>query len=362
MILRYFSFLSAIFRTKPAAKGGTVLNGDTKIMSTKGTYYDHSSDVYFQDHVVVTNPKYSMTSDTLQYNTNEDLATFYSQTKIIGDNSTIYCYTGHYDTKREVADFGANTTIESKSQKLHTDSLYYDRNNGIAKTYLYFTFTDEENHLVMTGTQAIYREESKYLLAWQRPLLTNIDGTDSLFMKADTIISYSDEASDKKFFTGYRKVRMYKSDMQATCDSIYYSSMDSTFKMFFNPVLWSDNMQLTGDTIFLLTKDKKADQLRIRGNITGYIVNNAIETMEIEGNAESIYYLKDDADNHVLGNNKASCMKMKLSFANKKVDRVKFMGKPEALFTPTSRLTDDVKLLKGFSWQAALRPSSPADL
>ena len=363
------------------SKGGTVLNGDTKIISTKGTYYDNTSDVYFQDHVVVTNPKFSMTSDTLQYNTNADLATFYSQTKIVGDNSNIYCYTGHYDTKREVADFGPQTIIESKSQTLHTDSLYYDRNNGIAKTYLNFTFTDEENNLIMTGTKAIYREESKYLLAWQRPLLTNIDGTDSFFMKADTIISFSDEVSDKKFFTGYRNVRMYKKDMQATCDSIYYASLDSTFKMYMHPILWSDSMQITGDTIFLLTKDKKADQLRIRGNgfitmpshqlyydqlkgmhITGYLVNNAIETMDIEGNAESIYYLKDDADNEIIGNNKASCMKMKLSFVDKKVDKVKFIGKPEALFTPTNRLTDEVKLLKGFSWQVALRPCSPADL
>lgn len=363
------------------SKGGTVLNGDTKIASNKGTYYDHTSDVYFQDDVRVTNPKFSMTCDTLQYNTNRDLATFYSQTKIVGDNSTIYCYTGHYDTKREVADFGANTTIESKNQTLHTDSLYYDSNNSIAKTYLNFTFTDEENNLIMTGTKAIYREESKYLLAWQRPLLTNIDGADSLFMKADTIISYSEEASAKKFFTGYRNVRMFKKDMQAACDSIYYSSLDSTFKMFIHPVLWSDSMQITGDTIFLLTKDKKADQLRICGNgfitmpsnetyynqlkgmkITGYIIKNTIETMDIEGNAESIYYLIDDADNHVLGNNKASCMKMKLSFIDKKLDRVKFMGKPEALFTPTSRLTDEVKLLKGFSWQMAIRPNSPADL
>jgi hypothetical protein len=55
-------------------------------------------------------------------------------------------------------------------------------------------------------------------------------------------------------------------------------------------------------------------------------------------------------------------MKMKLSFVDKKVDKVKFIGKPEALFTPTNRLTDEVKLLKGFSWQVALRPCSPADL
>ena len=75
-----------------------------------------------------------------------------------------------------------------------------------------------------------------------------------------------------------------------------------------------------------------------------------------------IYYLKDDADNEIIGNNKASCMKMKLSFVDKKVDKVKFIGKPEALFTPTNRLTDEVKLLKGFSWQVALRPCSPADL
>jgi lipopolysaccharide export system protein LptA len=362
-------------------KGGTVINEATKIVSKKGTYYSRSSDVYFQNQVLVTDPKFKMTTDTLQYNTNDDLATFYSKTTIVGDNSTIYCYSGHYDTKKQLADFGFNTIIDNKTQQLYTDSLFYDRNNGVAKTYKQFLFKDLENKVNMQGTKAVYREENKYLFAWQRPLLINFDEKDSLFMKADTIISFAQDSSDKRFFYGYRHVKMYKKDLQAKCDSIYYSYVDSSFKMFYQPVLWSEDMQITGDTIILLTKDNKADELRVHGNgfismlssrsyfdqlkgnrITGYLKNNAIETMNIDGNAESIYFIKDDGTNNLIGSNKASSTKMKLFFLEKKIEKVKFMGKPEATFTPMKQLTDELKTLKGFSWQDAIRPKSKEDL
>ncbi len=362
-------------------KTGIVINETTKITSKKGIYYSHSADVYFRDEVVVTDPKFKMTTDTLQYNTNRDLATFYSRTTIVGDNSTIYCYSGHYDTKKQLADFGTNTLIDTKTQQLFTDSLYYDRNNGIAKTYKFFVFKDLENKVNMTGTKAVYREENKYLFAWQRPLLVNFEEKDSIYIKADTIVSFAQDSSDKRFFYGYRNVKMFRKDLQAKCDSIYYSYIDSSFKMFYQPVLWSENMQITGDTIFLLTKDNKADELRVNGNgfitmqstksyfdqlkgnhIIGYLKNNSIETMNIEGNAESIYFVKDDTNNSLTGSNKSSCTRMKLFFLDKKVEKVKFMGKPDATFTPINKLTAELKTLKGYSWQDDIRPKSKEDL
>lgn len=359
---------------------GTVYSDETVIKSDRGTYYNNTSDVFFRDQVVVTNPKFTLTSDTLQYNSKTDKATFFSYTTIKGDGSTIICYTGHYDTKRGLADFGYNTKIINENQTLYADSIYYDRNLAYAKTYKHYVMVDDSNKISIVGTRANYKEENKYLLAIERPLLINYSEPDTLFLKADTLISFTKESSDKRFFTAFRNVRLYRKDLQARTDSLFYSYEDSTFKLFYQPVLWSDQMQSTADTIFILTKKNKVDQLKyfsnsfiimqtvknyydqIKGNkIIGYMTNNQIDYMDVKGNSESIYYGKNDRDK-LMGQNNATCSSMKIYFNDKKVDVVKFITKPVAVFLPIRKVTEEQKYLKNFKWQDALRPKSKEDL
>jgi hypothetical protein len=173
---------------------------------------------------------------------------------------------------------------------------------------------------------------------------------------------------------------MYRKDLQARSDSLYYSFEDSTFRMFYKPILWSDEMQSTADTIFILTKKNKADQLhyysnayiimqtvknyfdQIKGNkIIGYLKENELEYMDVKGSAESLYYGKND-NNKILGQNNATSSYMKIYFSDKKVDIVKFINKPIAIFTPIRQVTEEQKLLKNFNWQESLRPKNKDDL
>lgn len=360
--------------------GGVVNSDETEIKSKKGTYYNASSDVYFKDDVFVKHPQFKLESDTLQYNTKTDIATFYSNTIIKGEGSTVYCRSGHYDTRKGLADFGPQTKIVNESQTLFSDSIYYDRNIGFAKTYYYYLMQDDSNKICIIGTRANYKEETKYLFAYERPLMISYAEPDTLFLKADTLISFNKEDSDKRFFYAYRNVRLYKKDLQARADSLYYSYEDSTFRMYYKPVLWSKNMQSSADTIYIYTKSQKPDVLKyytnafiimetrknyydqIKGNfIQAFLKNNAIETMDVKGSAESIYYGKNDL-NRLIGMNHAQCTSMKLLFKESEIDVVKFYTKPTATFTPIRKVSDDMKQLKNFIWQTTLRPSSKLDL
>jgi hypothetical protein len=53
---------------------------------------------------------------------------------------------------------------------------------------------------------------------------------------------------------------------------------------------------------------------------------------------------------------------MKIYFSDKKVDIVKFINKPIAIFTPIRQVTEEQKLLKNFNWQESLRPKNKDDL
>lgn len=95
----------------------------------------------------------------------------------------IECYTGHYDTKRGLADFGYNTKIINENQTLYADSIFYDRNLEYAKTFKHYTMIDDSNKVVISGTKTNYKEENKYLLAYERPLLINYSESDNLIFK-----------------------------------------------------------------------------------------------------------------------------------------------------------------------------------
>ena len=91
------------------------------------------------------------------------------------------------------------------------------------------------------------------------------------------------------------------------------------------------------------------------------MTNNQIDYMDVKGNAESIYYGKNDRDK-LMGQNNATCSSMKIYFNDKKVDVVKFITKPVAVFLPIRKVTEEQKYLKNFKWQDALRPKSKEDL
>ncbi|MGN6492905.1 MAG: hypothetical protein ACTHLE_12975, partial [Agriterribacter sp.] len=116
-----------------------------------------------------------------------------------------------------------------------------------------------------------------------------------------------------RFFQGYHHVKIFADSMQAVCDSMYFSGIDSIFRLFTDPVVWAKESQISGDTIFLHTKNKKPQRVEVwenafsisksndeyfnqlKGNvINGYFADGEIEHIRAKGSAESLYYLQDD--------------------------------------------------------------------
>ncbi|MBK7957977.1 MAG: hypothetical protein IPK03_07510 [Bacteroidetes bacterium] len=359
--------------------GGVVTSKDTKIKSTYGTYYKRTRDVFFKDKVKVTNPKYKLNSDTLKYNLDNEFVTFYGATEIFNDSSTIWCNTGWYDSKKNIASFGANTFIISGAQWLRTDSLYYLRDIGYGKVMKRYDFHDTSLHIIMEGDYADYYDKSNHVIGRNRPLLTHEQDKDNiLFMRAE-ILETMEEGGSKTFF-GYKKVRMYKKDFQAVCDTFVYSYRDSTFKLYRDPLLWNDSSQLKADTIFLYTKNKQPNKAslftkafvsehleqnlfnQMKGNIIHiYFKNKKTDYMEAYPEAENKYFGREDGKGYE-GLNSAKSDKIIAYFLEGKVNRIQFVGKPEAVFTPMKKVGKDMLFLMDFKWQGSLRPISKEDL
>lgn len=168
--------------------------------------------------------------------------------------------------------------------------------------------------------------------------------------------------------------------MSARCDSMYYDERDSIYKLYVKPVLWMDSTQISGDSIFLITKNKVISEVQVFNNafiinlqdaaifnqvkgkfITAYIEDDKIKKVDVDGNAESIYFIRDD-DEAYIGANKSKSGFITMNFKDDKADRIKLTISPEAVFTPMKKIQPESFRLEGFNWQWILAPKTIEDV
>jgi len=184
-----------------------------------------------------------------------------------------------------------------------------------------------------------------------------------------------------RFFQAFHHVRIYNDSVQAVCDSLFYSSEDSTFRMFKDPLVFSSKSQIAGDTIFLFTKNKKASRVyvfekgiiinevnkqmynQVAGRtLNGYFKDGQLDYMRVKGSpAESIFYPQDD-DSAITGMNRAHGDVIDIYFENKEVNKVKFVNDVSGALYPMYQIPEDQKKLPLFNWQDARRPRNKLEL
>ncbi|MFN7117989.1 MAG: hypothetical protein ACK4TA_14400 [Saprospiraceae bacterium] len=178
----------------------------------------------------------------------------------------------------------------------------------------------------------------------------------------------------------YYKVRIYKKNLQAVCDSLSYITTDSTFRLFKDPIVWSDTSQFVADTVHILLKNERIDRVLLRNNafivnspdevffnqikgrnITAYFDSTELRRMNVEGNAEAVYYALDDKGGYV-GVNKTVASEMLLNFGNNQIDNIRFYEKPKSDLLPMRQANHEELKMPGFRWETRLRPRSPDDV
>ena len=192
----------------------------------------------------------------------------------------------------------------------------------------------------------------------------------------------STKASDSsRYFLAFHHVRIFNDSLQSVCDSLFFSAKDSVFRLYYDPVIWSGHTQITGDTIFLFTKNKKPERLyafdkgiivnkttqgfynQISGKtINGYFKGGAIDYMRVRGSqAESIYY-SQDSDSAYLGMNRASGDVIDLYFDKDDLKKVLFVNDIKGKFYPMRQIPEDQRKLKDFIWLQDKRPKNKLEL
>lgn len=356
--------------------GGTIVDTANTLVSKKGFYFVDKKEFFFKDSVTLTNPKYILKSDTLMYNTTSETSYFFGPTTITGDSNFIYCENGWYDTKNDFCQFKKNSYLRSKNQTLSGDSLCYDRKKGYGQAFKNVTIIDTVENITIKGNYGYYYEHPEKSMITDSVLLIQVIDNDSLLMHADTLFGTTDSTGKYKIIYAYHHVKLFKSDIQGKCDSLVYSFKDSVIHLFHDPVLWSDENQLTADTIHLKTGNgviysihlintafiiSAVDTIRynqIKGKImTGYFMDNTLYKVAVDGNSETIYFAQDDKEAFV-GVNKAAASAMLIFLKEKTFDKISFLDMPAATFYPLKDLQKPDTFFTDFVWRETERPKN----
>ena len=449
--------------------GALITQGDTKLVSKRGTFFVQTDEMFFKDSITVFDSTFTLRADTLLYNSETEVVTFLGPTLINQDSNLIYCEEGFYDMDTKLAEFTKNaqyvkgeqkatakvitydgsmkeirlegnaqfeendkiatadviryeedseniflegnaffkdsiqeirtdetinynsetesfsTTGRSKvvdeQQILEADGLKFDDQTGLGLAEGNVYWQDTIENISIEAETANYNKGNSYIKATGgRPLLSIID-KDTLFLASDTLVSAeASETDTTRLMEAFEDVRIFKSDLQAIADSLAFISKDSLFKLFRDPILWSDTSQFKGDSIFIQMKGGGIDRIYLYGNafivttpdleffnqikgknITAFFENNELDRVKVVGNAEAIYYALDEVEAYI-GATKTICSEMLILFKNQNVSRIKFFKQPNSEVLPMKQVVSGPPELDGFSWDFDIRPKSIADL
>jgi lipopolysaccharide export system protein LptA len=193
--------------------------------------------------------------------------------------------------------------------------------------------------------------------------------------------SISADTSRTRIILAYHHAKIFKSDLQARADSMFFSYSDSTVRCYINPMIWAQGSQLSGDTVYLQMKNKKMDNMLLQHNsfivntedadstnfnqikgkvINGYFKDNKLNSMFVDGNAESVYYVKEDSS--YTGLNHLVSGRLKILLDDNKLRSITAIRAIDASVTPMQDLKEEERVLKGFIWKPKDRPKSKDEI
>jgi len=359
-------------------KGGEIQNDNNFLKSIIGRYYINDNLFFFKDSVFATNKTYVLTSDTLKYNTVSGISTILGPTKIVNETETLYSENGHYNTLSNKAYLTQNTSISRNEYKVFGDSIYTDNNKQIAELYNDVRMRDTVNNILLKGNYLEVFKHCEIANMRDSAVLIQVENADSLFMHAKKFKLDKDSLGNRIIYA-YDKVRFFRNDIQGQCDSLVYSLKDSIMRLYTEPIIWAQGNQITADTINILTENKKLKFMDFIGSaymcskedtvffnqvkgrsMRAFMKNNSLNKLDVKGNAETLYYPKDE--NIIIGMNVVKSSKLTIKFKDKKIDDILFMGKPDGNMFPLFQIKPEMLYLKNFIWYDELRPLKSSDV
>ena len=179
-----------------------------------------------------------------------------------------------------------------------------------------------------------------------------------------------------RYVLAWNNVKMYRSDLQAACDSMVFCELDSIARLYGEPILWNDvRNQLTAEEMQLLMKDGAVtrgsmitdawlisqqdsvhfDQIKST-EMLGYFRDNQLYRFDALGGVSAIFYMLDE--NVITTINVKESKSLTAAMKDGQAQRLLYMESIKSDAYPVAELAPEKQKLKNFKWRGDERPVS----
>lgn len=354
--------------------GGTITDATNVLRSRIGDYYLRTKKFQAFTNVEVTNIDSKVVSNHLDYYTNTGIADLHGPSTITSKQNSIYTEKGHHNSKTNISHFLKNSKIFYNDRTIEGDSLYYNKNIEFASATGNILVVDTINKSIIRGGYAEYFKLKDSVFITKKAVAISLIEKDSVYIHGNILMVTG--KVDDRIVRAFNRVKFFKSDLQGKCDSLITFERTGLTKFLVNPVMWTQGNQITGDTIHLLSnpKTEQLDSLKILNNafmvqkdsagysqmkgkfMFGKFKNNALKSLDVVGNSEVIFYIRNDLQELVGITKMKSSKNIFITLANNEIVNIDFIQKPEGKTYPLSKLPKNEEILKGFIWREKERP------
>ena len=363
--------------------GGTLMDEENVLTSDWGEYSPATKWSVFNYDVKLVNPQFTLTSDTLRYNTMSKVASIVGPSNIDSKENHIYSELGFYDTHYGQAELLNRSILVNEGKQLTGDSLFYDRNKRFGEAFYNVEFTDTVNKSMLKGDYCRYEELPEYAFATDKAVAIDFSQGDSLYLHADTLQLYTYHLKTDSMFRemrAFHKVRIYRTDVQGVCDSLVFSSKDTCLTMYHDPILWNNQQQLLGEQIMVYMNDSTIDWAHIHNqalsvekidsvnfnqvagkDMKAYFKDGEMHQVDVLGSVRVVYYWMEK-DSTLMGMNVSETSELSIFLENRKMKKMLMKPKTNGVFYPMDQLPADKMKLDNFAWFDYVRPLSKKDI
>ena len=353
------------------------------LRSYYGEYNLDTKRAVFIDDVTLENSRFLLLSDTLHYNTANNVATIVGPTNIYTGSTEVYSDRGTFNTATRHATLVERPLLFNGNRQVAADSIFYDTAVGYSEVFGNIVYTDTINRNMLTGEYAFLDEVRDSVYVTEKAMAVDFSQRDSLFVHSDTIwaVTYNlDTDSLYRMVRAYHKVRAWGRNIQAVCDSMVFDSRDTCMTMYKDPILWNGGLQLLGEVVKVYMNDSTIDWVdvieqalyveeldsAIYNQIKGkemqfFFTEGALREMQVIGSVEIIFY-PIDSDSTYIGMNTTTAGRTIAYMKDRKVEKVVVPKDSKGVFYPMSKRPEDKRFLENFAWFDYVRPLSKEDI
>ncbi len=361
---------------KAICTGGVTLKDPNAVLrADNGIYSFDDGKAIFTGDVIIVNPEYRITSSELTYfRGNED--SFARGNVIVTTDSAVIKADNIDFYKMQGKTFAAgNVRIESDSTVIISDTATnYSKEK---KSYASGNVSIESlnNNTVIFGNSIENYENENYTILMGNARLMQVEENgDTLHIYSDTMQAYR---SKPDYYIAKSNVEIIRNEFLSRCRYGIYYKEDETISLSGQPIVWQENIQMTGDSIYAELPNNKLQtiyvkKLPLENSVNSFVISenkdlyfkdrydqisgtdvtikfkeDKINSIEVTKNSNSIYFVYED--NKANGMNKIEGEEIYIYFDEKeKPSKIKVDKDPKGEYVPEQLLGTTSLTLPGF--------------